>query len=110
MDDSIESAAFPNALAAFAKRLTSRHVAIYGVAYDLLHFGSWTLEVGRRHRRILLVWNGKESRLGLSVRDVPDSSNVAADWKSISESQLATGDPVAVLAVAEELMLGQVNT
>jgi hypothetical protein len=75
----------------------------------MLHFGSWTLEVGRRHRRILLAWDGKESSLGLSVRTV-ESWNVASDWKSVSESQLTARDPAAVLAVAEELVLGHVNT
>ena len=110
MDDSIESAVFPEALAAFARRLAGKRVAIYGVAYDMLHFGSWTLEVGRRHRRILLAWDGKESSLGLSVRSVSDSSNVVADWRSVSESQLSVREPAAVLAVAEELVLGQVNT
>jgi len=110
MDDSTESALFTDALAGFAKRLAARHVAIYGVAYDMLHFGSWTLEVGRRHRRILLAWDGKESSLGLSVRNLSDSSRVAADWRSVSETQIAVQDPAAVLSVAEELVLGQVNT
>jgi hypothetical protein len=110
MDDSTESAVFADALAGFAKRLAASRVAIYGVAYDMLHFGSWTLEVGRRHRRVLLVWDGRESRLSLSVRGISDSSNVDADWRPVSEIQLAARDHAAMLAAAEELVLGQINT
>jgi hypothetical protein len=110
MDDSAESVVFPDALAGFAKRLAVNRVAIYGVAYDMLHFGSWTLEVGRRHRRLLLAWDGRESSLGLSERSVSDSSNVDADWRPVSEIKLVARDPAAVLAVAEELVLGRVNT
>lgn len=109
MHDSTESVVFPEALADFARRLAENRLAVYSVAYDMLHFGSWTLEVGRRHRRIRLAWDGKESSLDLAVGS-SGSSNVAVDWMSVSQSRLSARDHASVLAVAEELVLGQLNT
>ena len=49
MNDAESSASFMSALAAFSKSLSESEIAIYGVAYDFLHFGSWTIELGKRH-------------------------------------------------------------
>ena len=105
MNDAESSTSFMLSLAAFSKALSKSEIAIYGVAYDLLHFGSWTIEAGKRHDRSLLQWDGKEFQLSLSQCEVADSQ-APRDWKLIAEESVAqhsTHDEV--FASAENLLL-----
>ncbi len=88
MNDAESSASFMSALAAFSKTLSESEIAIYGVAYDLLHFGSWTIELGKRHHRSLLQWDGKELLMSLSNCDVSDSQ-APREWKLVTEESVA---------------------
>ncbi len=109
MSDATESTAFPTAMAAFAERLAGSDLAIYGIAYDYLHFGSWTIELGRRHRRLLVQWDGKESLLSCSVTAAPNSQAPRA-WTLLEEIPLGPDDvPVGVLARAEALALAHID-
>lgn len=92
-------------MAAFSNLLSESGIAIYGVAYDLLHFGSWTIEAGTRHRRSLLQWDGKEFLMSLSQCEVADSQT-PRDWQLVAEESVAdhsTHDEL--FRVAENLLL-----
>ena len=100
MSDSSQSTAFPLAFGAFALRLASVDLATYGIAYDFLHFGSWTLEVGRRHERLLVQWDGKESSLSCSKCSTSDSGT-SRKWTLVSEQSLkGSNEPENILDVA----------
>ncbi len=88
MNDAESSASFISALAAFSKSMSESRIAIYGVAYDLLHFGSWTIEVGKRRHRSLLQWDGKEFLMSLSYCEVSDSQALR-EWKLVAEESIA---------------------
>lgn len=93
------------ALAAFSKTLSKFEIAIYGVAYDLLHFGSWTIEAGKRHDRSLLQWDGKEFVLSLSQCEVADSQ-APRDWILVAEESVAQNSTHNdVFAAAKNLLL-----
>lgn len=108
MDDAESSTRFMSALAAFSESLSNSGIAIYGVAFDLLHFGSWTVETGTRHRRSLLQWDGKESLLSLSQCDVADSQ-APRDWTLAAEESVSDHSTHnEVFRVAENLLLERV--
>lgn len=96
MGDPESSAKFMSALASFSNSLSESGIAIYRIAYELLHFGSWTIETGRRHHRTLVQWDGKESVLSISQCDVANSQ-APRDWRLIAEK------PVSVDSGHEDL-------
>lgn len=105
MNDSESSANLLSALAKFAVCLSQSGLAIYSVGYDMEAFGSWTIELGNRHRRSLIHWGGKEFHLSVSQCEVSDS-RAAKDWKLVADEQLdsrATDDEL--FAVVENLVL-----
>jgi len=87
MNDSESSANFLSALARFAASMNRSGLAIYSVGYNMEAFGSWTIELGNRHRRSLIHWDGKEFVLSVSQCEVPDS-RVSKDWKLVADEQL----------------------
>jgi hypothetical protein len=96
MNDAESSASFIAALARFSQSLAESGTAIYEIAYDLLAFGSWTMELGTRHHRSLLRWDGKESRMSLSQWDVADS-------RSPQERKLVVEERIAGRSTHEQL-------
>ena len=46
----------------FAARLAAAPVAIFAHQFDDLHFGSWLVVAGSRHRRVRLTWDGRADR------------------------------------------------
>ncbi len=102
MNDAESSASFMSALATFSTALSKSGIAIYGVAYDLLHFGSWTIEVGVRHRRALLQWDGKEFVISVSQCEVADSQ-APRDWQLVAE------EPVTDHSTHDELFRAAEN-
>ncbi len=110
MSDAESSESFVSALATFSKRLATSGVAIYGIAYDFLHFGSWTIELGKRHGRLLLQWDGKESLMTCSEADVADSQNTR-DWKPVLEKSIGDAStPSRIFAAAEEIVIEHADT
>ena len=102
MNDVESSASFMSALAAFSESFSESGIATYGIAYDLLHFGSWTIEVGKRHHRSLLQWDGKEFLMSLSQCHVADSQ-APREWKLVTE------EPVANHSVHDEMFRAAEN-
>ena len=105
MNDAESSASFMCALAVFSKALSQSGIAIYGVDYDLLHFGSWTIEAGERRHRSLLQWDGKELLMSLFQCEVADS-RVSRDWQLVSKESVAqhsTNDEI--FSAAEDFLL-----
>ena len=94
MSDVNESQALVAGLVELAAALAASDIAVYGIAYDFLHFGSWTIEVGRRHHRLLLQWDGRETTLTVSKASVSDA-HAQKQWKQVAErrveSQSASG-------------------
>ena len=88
MNDAESSASFIAALAKFSQSMSESGTAIYRIEYYFLSFGSWTIELGTRHQRSLLQWDGKESRMSLSQWDVADS-RAPQDWKLVAEERIA---------------------
>jgi hypothetical protein len=105
MSDAAQSLSALVGINRLATGLAEQGLAIYGLAYDYLHFGSWTIEVGRRHKRILLQWDGKESLLVVSVAVVSDAQG-SKDWKRVAEQPITLqgdADPTAIFDSARQL-------
>ncbi len=110
MNDAKSSATFVSALAAFSKSLATSEIAIYGIAYDFLHFGSWTIELGTRHSRSLMQWDGKESLMSLSESDAADSQ-APRNWKLVVEEPVRDrSTPSHVFAAAEKMTTRNTGT
>jgi hypothetical protein len=73
--DAEPTGAFLSELAGLATRLAAAQIAIYRIEYDALHFGSWTIVAGKRHRRVKVDWDGKESYLGVSTASFSDAQS-----------------------------------
>ena len=105
MNDAESSASFMSALAIFSTALSKSGIAIYGVAYDLLRFGNWTIEVGVRHRRALLQWDGKEFEISVSQCEVADSQ-APRDWQLVAEELVIDHSThLELFQAAENLLL-----
>ena len=87
MSDATDSQSIIASISALAEDLASKDVAVYGVAFDYLHFGSWTIETGHRHKRTLLEWDGKEGLLTASVAAVADAQG-RKNWKRVAERRI----------------------
>jgi hypothetical protein len=87
MNDSESSANFLSALSKFSASLSHSDLAIYSVGYNMEAFGSWTLELGNRHRRLLVHWDGREFILSVSRCEVADS-RATKDWKLSAEEKI----------------------
>ena len=75
-----------------------------------MHFGSWTIELGRRHHRSLLQWDGKEFLMSLSQCNVADSQ-APRDWKIVVEEPVGDHSTAGeVFGAAENLILENVRT
>jgi hypothetical protein len=87
MNDSESSANFLSALSKFSASLSHSGFAIYSVGYNMEAFGSWTIELGKRHRRLLVHWDGKDFILSVSRCEVADS-RATKDWKLSADEQI----------------------
>ncbi len=105
MNDSESSARFLSALATFSASLSQSGLAIYSVDYNMEAFGSWTIELGKRHQRSLLHWDGKEFVLSISQCEVPDS-RAAREWKLVADEQIESrAADEELFRLAENLVL-----
>jgi len=87
MSDVKESQASVAGLAGLAAALAAADIAVYGIAFDFLSFGSWTIEAGRRHHRLLLQWDGRERTLSVSTAAASDAQS-QKHWKQVAERQV----------------------
>ena len=104
LDDTEASKQHLAAILSLAEHLASHSFAVFEHVYHYLQFGSWVLVIGNRHRRVQLVWDGKESLLRCSVSRLSGSS-ATPDWQSTDCLQISDASDRAVYAVAEELVL-----
>jgi hypothetical protein len=96
MSDSEWSGNFLSALSKFSASLSHSSLAIYSVGYNMETFGSWTIELGKRHRRMLVHWDGRDFILSISRCEVADS-RAAKDW------QLSVDEQVGERLIDDEL-------
>ena len=75
--------------------LASRGIAIYEHEVHLLAFGSFTLQLGNRHKRWQFIWDGKDSTITVSAAVVSDSRNVP-EWQKKLAAQ-PVDDPYAFI-------------
>jgi hypothetical protein len=87
MSDVSESQASVACLNRLVATLAKADIAVFSIAYDFLHFGSWTVEAGRRHHRILLQWHGRESTLSVSTTSISDA-RAQKQWKLVAEQRI----------------------
>ena len=101
MSDAVWSQEFVSALAKFSANLSKSDYAIYNIDYSFMNFGSWTLEIGKRHDRIRFEWNGKESILTCSKASVGDSSS-ETNFNTVSEQKIEESSmPISLFAASE---------
>jgi len=93
--DSEFSAAFSEALVTLANRLLEHDLAIYEVSYNYFAFGSWTLVVGSRHRRLRFQYDGKEDQFDVSESTFSDSQS-PPQWEALPSQTLDRGAAVNV--------------
>ena len=108
MIDSESSGKFLSALSKFSTSLSHSSLAIYSVGYNMEAFGSWTIELGKRHRRLLVHWDGRDFILSISRCEVADS-RATKDWQLSADEQVderLTNDELFKLA--ENLILENV--
>jgi hypothetical protein len=110
MNDAESSKLFLSALARFSTNLAKSDIVIYGIAYDFLHFGSWTIELGNRHSRLLLQWDGKESLMACSESDVADSQ-APRDWKQVVDIPVKDATTQSgIFEAAEKIVIEHART
>jgi hypothetical protein len=85
-------------VAEVARLITARGLPVYRCEFDFLAFGSWTIETGTRHRRIRIVYDGKEHRLCCSTAALENTSSIPT-WQ---ERETIAVDRQASAAVADE--------
>ncbi len=85
---------------ALADRLAQYGVAVYHHARYFEGFGSWTLEVGRRHHRFKFDWDGKEFCMTVSTCS-KSSGGDPQEWTVISKEVLGGSADSAPFAYVE---------
>ena len=99
MSDAEWSREFVSALADFSAVLSKSNIAIYGIDYSFEAFGCWTLEIGNRHNRLRLGWDGRESTLACSSSSVADS-RATKEWNLVAEEKVPNGSSSEVILSA----------
>ena len=91
MNDSQSAIDHFRRLERLAAVLSDRGIAIYEHRYYLLVFGSFSLELGTRHRRWGFSWDGKDGFLSVSDAYAPKEGRPAPPVSGRAE-RLDTGD------------------
>src|SRR6185295_2830118 len=55
--DAQDSLQHLDAMLTLGRDLATESIAVFEHRFDYLHFGSWVLVAGSRHRRVRLVWD-----------------------------------------------------
>ena len=104
LSDSIEASRHLAAVSAMAARLAPRSIAVFRHTYEYLSFGSWSLVVGNRHRRLRLQWDGKEGILFCAI-STHTGSSAPAEWNEVASAPVSGSDPEALFSTVEQLVL-----
>ena len=78
---------------AMLDQLRDRHVTLYEHYYTYTGFGSFTIVLGRSHRRVKLAFDGKENILNVSASDF-GNANSAPSWETVPQKKLSCRDDV----------------
>ncbi len=76
-----------------AEQLRSEGITLYGHEYHPLSFGSFSVEFGKPHYRVLCQWDGKESVLSVSFAEVKNQS-APRQWTHDANISLPGGEGV----------------
>ncbi len=76
-----------------AEELRESGIAVYRHSYYPMVFGSFTLELGKPHSRILFVWDGKESNFSISFAAL-ENQNENSHWDHNLNLSLPGGEGV----------------
>jgi hypothetical protein len=88
-----ESIVHLRGLLRIAEDLRAEGIALYGHEYHPMSFGSFSVEFGRPHYRVLCQWDGKESLLSVSFAEV-QNSNAPRKWTHDANISLPGGEGV----------------
>ena len=102
IDDGQEALIHLRALLALAERLRAHSIAVLAHQYNYLAFGSWTMIVGNRHRRVQLNWDGREFLLS-SARSEFGGTSAPATWRPFESKRLEGADLEGIYRVVEDL-------
>ena len=92
-----------------ARNLAAVGITVYRCQYDFSAFGSWTLEAGSPHRRILLTRDGKNRKLEMATGRV-QNAGATSTWDSEQELPLeALSTPQDLENLAQTLKHQLVN-
>lgn len=109
MNDSESCMSFATALVDFTASLKKSGLAIYSVGYNMEAFGSWTIGLGTRHRRLLVHWDGKDAVLSVS-RSLKVDSRATEEWTLATAEQLENGiENAELFSITENLVLGEIS-
>lgn len=95
-----------NRLVRLAERLSARGIALYEHDYVTLAFGSFRLEIGTRHKRWGLWWDGKDGCLTISAPYAPRDGR-RAPLVAGQVVSLGLGDPDQPFSYIEQLELAR---
>jgi hypothetical protein len=84
--DAVPSTGHFEFLAELVRDLRAEGFGVYSHRYEYLAFGSWMIDVGTRHRRLRLSYDGKEGSLQVS-RGMAGAGTVSA-WEDIETSSV----------------------
>lgn len=74
-----------------AEDLKLEGIALYEHAYHPLSFGSFSVEFGKPHDRVLCQWDGKESILSLSFSEITNQT-APREWTHDADISLPRGE------------------
>ena len=94
MDTAEASIAHLRALLGLAEELADNAITLYSHEYRPLSFGSFSVEFGRPHFRVLCLWDGKESRLSVCFSELPNQTQ-SCEWIHDAEISVSANDVYA---------------
>jgi hypothetical protein len=80
-----------------AEDLAKDGIALYAHEYQSLSFGSFSLEFGRAHYRVLCQWDGKESILSVSFAEITNQAS-EGEWVHDANITVSRDDVYAEIA------------
>ena len=93
------------ALLFIAEELREAGIAVLQHSYHPMAFGSFILEVGKPHSKVLFEWDGKESILSISFARLTNQ-NENPEWVHDAKISLPDGEGIyqEIASNAEELI------
>ena len=88
-----QSIAHLRGLLRITEDLRAEGIALYGHAYHPMSFGSFSVEFGRAHYRVLCQWDGKECVLSVSFAELTNT-NAPKKWTHDANISLPGGEGV----------------